>query len=310
MTFIEFKNFTSFLLSLFLFSIISSNVVLSNPDIQFYNIDVRVNKEGTSNVQLVINFEQPEDTFSMGIIGRIDNFEASSNSGPVDCHVSVSGTSLIECEMDLTDTKKELQMNFTTNDFVKVLDEKMYFRADLSPNIPVKGITASLKLPAGALLAGDNISSSIISYTQNASAHIVGDSILVAWTLHNTKSSDSLEFEVLYEYIESSEWFGFGMMHFILLGGSFAAVLGVIVFYYLRKSRNVVLSVLDEYERKVMDIVTKEGEVKQKQVVQQTNLSKAKVSRVVKSLVQRGLIESERRGRTNKLRPVKKNVKV
>ena len=44
----------------------------------------------------------------------------------------------------------------------------------------------------------------------------------------------------------------------------------------------------------------------QRKIVQETNLSKAKVSRVVKSLVERGVIEVERIGRTNKLKILKK----
>ena len=145
----------------------------------------------------------------------------------------------------------------------------------------------------------------MLSYTENASAHIVGDSIIILWNLHDIPS-EPVKFDVLYEQVEPPAWFGLRMSHFILLGGSFAAVFGIIIVYYLRRSRNVVLSVLDEYERKVMDIISKEGEVKQKQVVQLTNLSKAKVSRVVKSLVERGLVEVERSGRTNRLRSSKK----
>jgi uncharacterized membrane protein len=50
------------------------------------------------------------------------------------------------------------------------------------------------------------------------------------------------------------------------------------------------------------------GEINQRKVVQETNLSKAKVSRVVKTLAERGLIEIKRSGRTNKLKMVKKKI--
>jgi uncharacterized membrane protein len=53
-------------------------------------------------------------------------------------------------------------------------------------------------------------------------------------------------------------------------------------------------------------IIASGGTVNQRKVVQETNLSKAKVSRVVKSLEERGLIEVERLGRTNKLKARKK----
>jgi hypothetical protein len=285
-------------------------LVSANQGIQFYKIDIKLDDEGKSDVKLVITFKEAEETFSFDIIGRIENFEATSNAGPVDCNVRVSGTSSINCIMDLTETQKELQINFTTSDFVKTLDDKFYFSGDLSPNAYATEISTTIKLPQAALLVGEDISSSILSYPKSASAHILGDSIIVVWTLYKIPATEGLKFEVLYEQVKTPPWFQLRMRHFVLLGASFAVVLGFIFVRYLRRSESVVLSVLDEYERKVMDIISKEGEVKQKQVVQLTNLSKAKVSRVVKNLANRGLIEVERRGRTNRLKLVKKKLKI
>lgn len=292
-----------------IFLLLLPTVVSATSDIQFYKIDVRIDEEDKSDVQLLMTFKRPEKYFSFNVIGRIENFEATSNAGPVDCNVDVSGTSSISCEMNLTSTQKELQINFTTSDFVKPLDEKFYFSGDLSPHISVADVSATLKLPQGFLLVGEDISSSVLSYPQNASAHIVGDSILVIWKLYSVSAYESIKFEVLYEQVTTPPWFQLRMRHFVLFGATFAVVIGFIFVRYLRKSESLVLSVLDEYERKVMDIITKEGEVKQRQVVRLTNLSKAKVSRVVKSLAGRGLIEVERIGRTNRLKVVKKKFK-
>ncbi len=287
-----------------------STLVSASSDIQFYKIDIELDEEGKSDIQLVLTFRELERYFSFNVIGRIENFEATSNAGPVDCKVDISGTSSISCEMNLTETKKELQINFTTTDFVKTLDDKFYFSGDLSPHIAVADVSATLKLPHGALLVGEDISSSVLSYPKSASAHIVGDTIIVIWKLYNIPAAELLKFEVLYEQVTPPPWFELRMRHFILLGASFAVVIGFIFVRYLRKSESLVLSVLDEYERKVIDIIIREGEVKQKRVVQLTNLSKAKVSRVVKTLAERGLLEVERRGRTNRLKLVKKKLKI
>ena len=291
-------------------SILLPIAVSADSDIQFYKIDVDIDEEGRSEVQLVMTFERPETHFSFNIIGRVENFEATSNAGPVDCEVDVSGTSSISCEMNLTGTKKELQMSFETGDFVKTLDETFYFSGDLSPHMHVTEVSATLKLPHGSLLVGEDISSSILSYPKSASAHIAGDNIIVIWKLYDISATDTIKFEVLYEQVITPAWFQLRMRHFILFGATFAVVLGLIVVRYLRKSEDIVLSVLDEYERKIMDIITKEGEVKQKRVVQLTNLSKAKVSRVVKNLAGRGLVEVERIGRTNRLRAIKKKLRI
>ncbi|MBU1135730.1 MAG: hypothetical protein KKG13_04430 [Nanoarchaeota archaeon] len=64
----------------------------------------------------------------------------------------------------------------------------------------------------------------------------------------------------------------------------------------------VVTSVLREDERKIVDILEKhEGKVIQKTLVRETDFSKAKVSRLVKNLKERGIVDAEPIGRTTKV---------
>jgi hypothetical protein len=281
-------------------------VSAKNGDIQFYRIDVDIDENNMANVDMVITFKYPERRFSFDVIGRVENFQATSNAGPVDCDVDVSGTSTINCNMNLTAARKEMEINFETTDFVKILDNKHYLSADMSPDADVDGVSATFKLPKGFLLVGEDIDSSILSYSENASAHIVGGRILIVWDLSNTQSDEQLKFDILYEQVKKPAWFELRMRHFLLFGAAFAVVVGFVFIRHLRKSETLVLSVLDDYERQIMNIITKEGDIKQRKIVRLTNLSKAKVSRVVKSLAERGLIEVERIGRTNRIRLSKK----
>jgi uncharacterized membrane protein len=274
------------------------------PGIRFYNIDVRLDGQGRSFVSLIMTFKNPEPSFSFKILGRVENFNASSNAGPVDCQVSVSGVSDVSCRMNLTDTQKELKVAFETMDFVKPLDKKLFFSGGMSTKADIDDVSMTLRLPQGFLLVGEDVSSSILSYTTNASAHIVGDSIIVIWKLVGISAEDSLKMEVLYEQVNPLSFTG--LIPYILLGGVFAVVLGFIIIRHLKRSDELVLSVLDEYERKIIDIISKGGEVKQKKIVELTDLSKAKVSRVIKSLADRGLVEVEHTGRTNRVKLSKK----
>jgi predicted transcriptional regulator len=275
---------------------------VSTPEIQFYSIDVRLNDQGRSFVHLTMTFKNPETQYSFKVLGRVENFNATSNSGRPDCNVSISGTSEIACNMNLTDTQKELELMFETDDFVKTLDNQLYFSGDLSPRTYVADASATLRLPSGFLLVGEDVSSSILTFANNASAHIVGDSIIINWKLAGIKPADSLKFEVLYEQITAPPWFELRLRYFVLFGAVFAVVVGFIIVRYMRRSENLVLSVLDEYERKIIGIISNQGEVKQKRIVELTELSKAKVSRVIKSLADRGLVDIERTGRTNKVK--------
>ena len=276
--------------------------------VQFYGIQIIPDKAGECNVKLTLTFEKPEKALSFDIIGRVENFTASSSSGPVNCNVEVKGISSINCEFNLTEEKRTVELNFKTKDFIKALDSKYFFAADLSLNKNISSVSVSLKLPEGMVLAGENISESKISFPENATAFSDGRRIIIFWKLSDIKATQPLRFQVLYEKIVSPPTIG--TKHVIILGLVIASVLGVFYVKYFRKPEKVVLSVLDEYERKVMNsIIASGGETTQKKVVKETNLSKAKVSRVVKDLVSRGLIEVERMGRTNKLRIVKKKLK-
>jgi len=281
---------------------------LRNPDMRFYRADVQLDADGRSYVQLVMTFRQPETKFSMTVLGRVANFNASSNAGPVECRVLVSGTSTIDCSMNLTDIQKELKLSFDTADFVKPLDSKFYFSADLTPHAYVDNAVISLRLPTNALLVGEDISSSVLSYPGKASAHIASGNILINWGISNIAAADQLKFEVLYESVATPPWLQIQLRYYVVAGAAFAVVLGFILVRHLRRSEKLVLSVLDEYERKIVDIISAEGEVKQKKIVELTNMSKAKVSRVIKSLAHRGVVEVEHSGRTNRLRMSKKKL--
>jgi uncharacterized membrane protein len=66
------------------------------------------------------------------------------------------------------------------------------------------------------------------------------------------------------------------------------------------------LILLDENERKVLEILKKNPKIVQKKIVELTNLSKAKVSKIISSFKQRGIVEVERRGRNNIIKLIKK----
>jgi len=63
---------------------------------------------------------------------------------------------------------------------------------------------------------------------------------------------------------------------------------------------------LDKDEKKVLEIILREKEIIQRKIVSSTNLSKTKVSRIISRLKERGIIEVEKRGRTNLIKLKKK----
>lgn len=285
----------SFLLVMILFTQISL------AQVQYYGIDTVLDNKGTSVVKLTITFSKPVDNFKLAVFGTIRNFQADSNAGPVNCNLEIGQASIISCPLNLTPEKRTLEMSFETDDFVRLLENRFYFNGDFGLNENISQVFASVKLPEGMAVVGKNI------FPENPTMISDGRSIISIWKLDNVNKDQKLSFQIMYErtFLILPR-----LRYFAVFGVAAAVILGLIIIRYIRKPEEVVLSVLDEFERKIMNIVVEAGgTVNQKKIVQETNLSKAKVSRVVKSLSERGLVEVERRGRTNIIKQVKKKFK-
>ena len=75
----------------------------------------------------------------------------------------------------------------------------------------------------------------------------------------------------------------------------------IMLFMFLRKRSMIdILPILTDSERRVMEILLREKKgVDQRKIVKETEFSKAKISRVIQDLSDRGLVERTRKGRTN-----------
>jgi len=286
----------------FLLTIVSlGNIVFAQ--IAYYGIDAILSEDGTSDIKLTLTFKEPVKTFNTTFIGRVNNFTASSNAGPIDCTVNIKGITDIGCSLKLTKEQRTVIFNFKTSDFIKQLDDRFFFNNDFSIEEDIDRAFATIRLPNRMVVVKDGR----ISFPE--SADVLSEGTIVVWSLTNFNKDQDIKLEVLYERLPISFFEQLRIRYVIIFGLVVGGVITLLLLRYFRKSEQLVLSVLDEFERKVVDIIAaNQGEVNQRKVVQETNLSKAKVSRVVKSLAERGLIEVKRLGRTNKLRLVKKKL--
>ena len=142
-----------------------------------------------------------------------------------------------------------------------------------------------------------------------------GRNILVYWELENVSSTQPLSFRVKYQSIQPSPEI-FNMFYLLIL--ILLIVLFFVGLYALKKRKvivkkivrvkpeKIVMEVLDEYEKKVYEIVKGADKIRQNEIVEKTGFSKARVSRVLKSLAEKKLVKVEKRGRTNIVEALKK----
>ncbi len=281
---------------------------ISFAQIQYYGVEISIDGK-RSYSKITITFPEPREEFTFAIKGRVENLVTKTIGEGIKCQEKVSGITLISCKLNLTKDKRTIEIYFETEDFVKILDDKFIFSADLSVGENVSSAFVSLKLPEGMALISEDVTGRILP--ENSSILSDGRHIIVTWKIDEISKAQPLVFQVIYEPI-SKQTFTVPLFYLISFGiAIFTISFFIFYFFYFKKPKELVLSVLDDFEKKVLNcIIEAGGEVKQKKVVNETNLSKAKVSRIVKNLEKRGLIEVKRLGRTNLLKLVKKKLEL
>lgn len=254
-----------------------------------------------SNVQELVTFSNFTGNFTRSLVAAVQNFNYTFLGGNGSCSVASGAISQIACS-GTPAQNLAIRFNYQTSDFIRSAGNSQYiFEADFSIGPIVPQSIVIVTLPEGAIVVQKNGIPVLESFPQNLTILSDGQRIILAWQLQNT---DSLRMNVLYQQIQPpiNPNYVIALIVAIIFGAAF------VVYYFSRKrAENIIFTVLDPIERQILDEIIKAGdEVNQKQIVLKTNLSKAKVSKVVKSLEQRGLIEVKHLGRTNKLKFVRK----
>ncbi len=276
--------------------------------ISVYSIDADLSRDGRALVKMVVTFDEPVQEFGILLPFKISDFNADSSAGPADCQPALDDVSAITCRLNLTEERKTLEMNFTSTDLVKTTKGKYIFAGDFTVKIPVKNVFAAVRLPEGMVLTSGLPGGATVPFSNSTSTD--GRKITVIWRFTEV-SQKPLSFQVFFEpgidpatNLTPPSW-----TVVALLGIIFGGIIALVFMRRRKRTQEVVFSVLDDYEKRVISSIEKAGgTINQKKIVLDTNLSKAKVSRVVQKLAERGLVEIDRQGRTNIVKFLKKNI--
>jgi len=159
-----------------------------------------------------------------------------------------------------------------------------------------------VKLPEGALLP-ENQTKFFPLYGTIATD---GRRIFVIWERKNLQEGEIQGVKIFYEFPPKKQSFAlFSIALFLFLLSAIGFALWFILWRKKKRVRDIILPVLKEDEKKIMEIILRYPKgVNQKIIVKESNYSKGKVSKVLKSLAERGLVRLERRGRTNIVYPI------
>ena len=290
------------------FLIISTFLVLFSianaQEIKILKIDIEID-EKKSFVDIALTLKNFTN-FTWYLFFPIDKstFNFSSNR-KIDCKIEGEETTLINCKLP-TKNLTTVFFQFFTNFFVRrVGKEELSFLADFSLPYKIENSIVYVKLPEGCRF--ENIKNILPKPTDIKSD---GRRIFGYWKFENLTSSSPLRFSFIFECVKKETKLSSLLVVGYLFTGLIVAILLAYVFYYRKKKQSkLVLSLIDPDEKKVLEILANfDNPVNQKRIVELTNFSKAKVSRIISSLVKRKIIKVERRGRNNFIE-IRKNFK-
>lgn len=268
-------------------SIDSERVEVDLEDSQV-SVDVDVNRLTSSQFTYVTSYP-------------VEDLEASSGREEVDCQVRrLQVGSEIICEPP-RDGNFSVNFNFKASDLVTSQRQVNVFRYSQSFNRPTNNFQLKVLLPRGTgILPESNVSHPVIS-PRYATTGSDGQRIFAAWNI-TPELGDNQNFHVYYRNYSGQD----NLLFYAAtgLGSILLALFGYLGFRYLtREELENRFEELSEDQVKVMKLIAEnDGEMLQKDLVDEMEYSKAKISAVVSELVEEGLLKKNKEGRSNNLK--------
>lgn len=230
----------------------------------------------------------------------VENVEATANGQPLNCETSPLqvGTE-ISCDTDLRENFS-VQISFKEDGLTNTRNNAKIFSYTQSIYRPTDNYNLKILLPSGSGIIDQNNASTPVVSPSDYDVGSNGQQIFVEW---NTapQIGDTLRFSLMYSALSSST----NYLHIAGLIIGLIVIGGIGYVIWRRKTReniNEIYENLSEDEIEIVELlIENDGEMLQKDVVDSSKYSKAKISGLVSGLVDKDIIEKQKEGRSNNL---------
>ena len=272
----------------FLVIILATPVFASLPS-KYEKCEINVYLDENKIAEEIINLTFPEriDIFNFYLLHQPRTLEIYSGTKKLNCDWKYKGAgTLISCR---NFNSSNIVIKYKIFGLVTLYNNYYVFSDRYIITTPVDWFKLKIFLPKGYILVKSGEITSFLP--PNGTQKTDGRLIYVEWNL-KPKVGEVYDVSVFYEKsLRTDQFFVFIFTCIILLGL-------ILVFIYFRKQPKIVDVGLTKDEKAILNVVANHGKVSQKKIVRETGLSKAQVSRIAKSLEERGLIERRRKGRS------------
>ena len=199
--------------------------------------------------------------------------------------------------------RQRLRFVFTLPGMVSSYQGDNILTMSYVPDVRVLNFTFLVKLPRGsALVSEQRGEGGAIAAVYPTPEKILtdGEHIIIRWKKWELTPRESFRIFVMYTTVKQEQ----RSPYLLAIGLALGAALTYAYFAYHKKRQGqskIVKLVLREDEQKVYDLIAEKGEILQEKVVRLTGFSKAKVSKLVRNLEEKGIIKKEPYRKTNRL---------
>lgn len=281
-------------------------------------VNADIDDNGIVHFDVELNFiELNTERINYLVFARIDNAEASDILGKLECIVEKEtyGSQISCAPNSMMRENYTVKFSFDAYDLVRKSGGSDLFSYSYSIKDPTLGYDLRILLPDGAaLLSADDFDPYFPPGAQIGTE--MGRRVSLNWNIQRPELGKTYTFESHFEFVGKppediapvepvDDKKDYDLL--ITIGFGVIALFAVMYYFLIVKKKDNhsvkrVFAVLKDDERKVVDFIIEKGEkCKQRDIVRATDFSKAKVSRIMLELEERGILSRERIGRTNRV---------
>ncbi len=293
-------------------------ILPSYSNIKEQNINISLNEDQTADWVVRVDYKNNITKSTYYILSSISdlkvfsnlNSNSKSNETPINCFLTKRqiGVEIICNDIDTNSITYKFR-TFSVQNLQNFFT--LRYRFYVTENID--SLIIKIRLPLGtALLEPSKLSETGLKPFEPDFGKQGSDGrhIFVQWQME-PKLGDDYDIHLIYEKLTVQDTLNTLL---VPIASVFSIFVVIIIFYiYIRRKSTVknILPILTDNERKVMQIVLQKKQADQRTIVKETDFSKAKTSRIITNLIDRGIIEKTPKGRTNiiKLKQQNKDAK-
>ncbi len=287
-----------FILFLTLSAFVSGNIVLEKEVIELgepTKISITKNYQGMTSSQVSITVPQMHEP---------ENIRGFDEEGNLECVYREIWGKEIVCQVpDDIPENYSATIIYETPSVSTIKNEYLSFEHQKRILVPTEEYSLEVILPEGSgIISRDDLEP---FSPEDAVTGSEGRRIFVRWDMDDVSLGETRDFVVRYQDLEViGNIFPIDTTTLVILLVLLIS-LGISVYFKFKKKEDTISSILPllkEDEKEVLlNIIEKEGECEQRNLVKELDYSKAKISRLVKDLEERNLIKKIKEGRKNRL---------